>query len=141
MWRRPLTCGRRAAAPKSVREIHRHAADRIEFESHGVFIGLDEKGRDDGAGDNDVAGIEARAESPEEIGNVAHDVDQLAGQRLGIACVRGLCAAAKDTGRKASRAAAGARSIAPPQHDMALENVALENRFGLIGREIEIGQF
>src|SRR3954452_15507776 len=108
----------------SPRETHRQPADRFERIGELGFVRLDEGGRNDRAGDDDIAGAQPLAMSRERAGQMHHDADHLADELLYIVLLRRQCAATEDMSVQTVELRTGARGIGRAEDDVAVKNVA-----------------
>jgi hypothetical protein len=118
-------------------------AERSELKNN-FFAGRDPQRGSNGAGHDNLSGLQRFAESAEQVGGVPDDVDQLTGQRLQrlrIGRMGNLGAVSNDVAGEALEKAAGARRVVRTENDVALIDVAGKRAFNIIGGMIDVGEF
>src|SRR5437764_5788603 len=95
---------------------------------------LDEEGRHDGAGDDELAGAQAIAELRRDGGDMANDVDQVSG--VGLEIVRHIERAARSRHAtdQSIETGAGTRRVERSEHHVPLKNIASQDGFDVTVR-------
>ena len=140
--------GEAAAARSLARMLTRHyaanfteiAADRLQRKVDAALVLFQKHRRGQRAADDELPGAQLVADRGGNVRHMAHDVENVADIGFEIGRHRHVVAAARDAALEACEPRALAHDVALAEDDMALEDVAGEDRLHVVHRAVDIGK-